>query len=362
MREQTRSGKTLKVENGYLLNSCALLLLLFTLNGGHVLAVLVSIIERTLEEENEHAYSIISECVFAAMTAVAALISLLGETNQLRNVTHLSPQQARLLNQLVYNNLVPDYLRGRIWLFLAAASSSIILPLDDHNNNNNEDDMREADSAIERDIQRTFPMHALFEAEGSLGQEQLGWLLRAYARTDPDVGYAQGMGFIAAFFLTYVSFQDAFVLLQHVMRKCNMRALLSKDMRMVTPCLNELSRWVGILAPEALNHMNELGVDATMYASQWLLTLFAYNFSLRFVAGFFDRFLMDGWVVWYKVALALVVSKKDLIVSAKDMEACLAVLRREEGRSAVASDENDEMGILALAMRLNVGDVVNCLA
>ena len=68
-------------------------------------------------------------------------------------------------------------------------------------------------SQIERDIDRTFPRHLQFEKEGggtSVGQEALRRLLQLYAKTDKDVGYCQGMAFIAGLLLTYMPEENAF--------------------------------------------------------------------------------------------------------------------------------------------------------
>jgi TBC1 domain family member 10 len=65
---------------------------------------------------------------------------------------------------------------------------------------------------IERDIDRTFPRHLQFEKEGegtSSGQEALRRLLQMYAKTDGEVGYCQGMAFIAGLLLTYMPEEDA---------------------------------------------------------------------------------------------------------------------------------------------------------
>ena len=42
------------------------------------------------------------------------------------------------------------------------------------------------------------------------GQESLRRLLQLYAAIDPEVGYCQGMGFIAGLLLTYMTEDDSF--------------------------------------------------------------------------------------------------------------------------------------------------------
>lgn len=58
-----------------------------------------------------------------------------------------------------------------------------------------------ADAAadIDKDLDRTFPGTEQFN--NVAGQQQLRRVLRAYAAYDPDVGYCQGMNFLAALLL-----------------------------------------------------------------------------------------------------------------------------------------------------------------
>ena len=50
----------------------------------------------------------------------------------------------------------------------------------------------------------------MFVEAGGQGQTSLRRLLRWYAALDPEVGYCQGMGFIAGLFLTYMVEEHAF--------------------------------------------------------------------------------------------------------------------------------------------------------
>jgi hypothetical protein len=50
----------------------------------------------------------------------------------------------------------------------------------------------------------------MFYDEAGPGQESLRQVLIWYASQDPEVGYCQGMGFIAALLLSYMVPEDAF--------------------------------------------------------------------------------------------------------------------------------------------------------
>lgn len=50
----------------------------------------------------------------------------------------------------------------------------------------------------------------MFYDDSGPGQQSLRRILIWYAALDPDVGYCQGMGFIAALLLSYMVEEDAF--------------------------------------------------------------------------------------------------------------------------------------------------------
>ena len=57
---------------------------------------------------------------------------------------------------------------------------------------------------IQKDVGRTFPQVALFNAPGGYGQRGIYEILSAYAAFDPEVGYCQGMGFIVGLLLIHL--------------------------------------------------------------------------------------------------------------------------------------------------------------
>ena len=58
-------------------------------------------------------------------------------------------------------------------------------------------------SLIAQDIARTFPEMELFQ-EGMKYHENIFKILRAFAMYRPDIGYVQGMSYIAALVLLYI--------------------------------------------------------------------------------------------------------------------------------------------------------------
>jgi len=69
---------------------------------------------------------------------------------------------------------------------------------------------------IHLDLPRTFPMLSIFQKGGPYHQ-CLANVLEAYACYRPDVGYVQGMSYVAAIFLLNMNEYEAFVALANLL-------------------------------------------------------------------------------------------------------------------------------------------------
>ena len=65
-----------------------------------------------------------------------------------------------------------------------------------------------------------------------------------------------------------------------------------------------------------------------MWATQWFMTVFAYSFPLHAVARIWDSFLLEGWKVPLRVALALLADAERELLAADGFEGVMAVLKR----------------------------------
>lgn len=62
--------------------------------------------------------------------------------------------------------------------------------------------------------------------------------------------------------------------------------------------------------PKLYNHFEEIGIEPSMYLTQWFLTLFACSLPIRVVIRIWDMFFISGWIFVHKVALAALNSSK----------------------------------------------------
>lgn len=109
---------------------------------------------------------------------------------------------------------VPRAKRGDIWHFLAVQFCLKQPPYDSSGFPNYdvcyEELLKQLTSfqhAILIDLGRTFPNHPYFASPLGPGQLALFNLLKAYSLLDPQVGYCQGLSFVAGVLLLHVSFR-----------------------------------------------------------------------------------------------------------------------------------------------------------
>ncbi|XP_061485989.1 TBC1 domain family member 4 isoform X10 [Rhineura floridana] len=84
--------------------------------------------------------------------------------------------------------------------------------------------------AILVDLGRTFPTHPYFSAQLGAGQLSLFNLLKAYSLLDKEVGYCQGISFVAGVLLLHMSEEQAFEMLKFLMYDLGFRKQYRPDM------------------------------------------------------------------------------------------------------------------------------------
>uniref|UniRef100_A0A182IM58 Rab-GAP TBC domain-containing protein n=1 Tax=Anopheles atroparvus TaxID=41427 RepID=A0A182IM58_ANOAO len=206
---------------------------------------------------------------------------------------------------------IPEPMRGPVWQRLACVG----------NRSEMFDSYRvlitketSCETVIQRDINRTFPAHKFFKENGGIGQENLYKVSKAYAVYDTEVGYCQGLSFIAASLLLHMPEEEAFCVLVALMYNYGLRDMYKMGFESLYLRLYQLNRLMKDQLPDLYDHFVAMGVESHMFASQWFLTLFTARFPLYFVFYILDVFLLDGIPVLFQVALTLLsVCRKELL-------------------------------------------------
>jgi len=189
----------------------------------------------------------------------------------------------------------------------------------------------DVDEVITRDIHRTFPEHPQFGLE-DVGQAALFNVLKAYSLHDLEVGYCQGMAFVAGVLLMYLPEEPAFQAF------CDLMSSDGPDLRrLYLPGLEELKFQLVLFEhllhkfhPGIAGHLKEHGIPPMLYASQWFLTAFACPFPTTFAARLIDVMLAEqNGVMLMRTALAVMAECEVEIVSLNDFEDIINHLKVE---------------------------------
>ncbi|XP_043254018.1 TBC1 domain family member 1 isoform X1 [Colletes gigas] len=229
---------------------------------------------------------------------------------------------------------VPKGKRGEVWQFLAEQFCLKQPPIDtrDFPNYNTPYDLllkqlTSQQHAILIDLGRTFPNHPYFSSALGPGQLALFNLLKAYSLLDHEVGYCQGLSFVAGVLLLHMSEDLAFFLLRHLMFRRGLRKLYLPDMAALQLYLYQLSRLLHDRLPAIYNHFDKHDVSPTLYAAPWLLTLFASQFPLGFVTRVFDLLFLESTEVLFRVSMALLEDHQDQLLSCDSFEEIMEYLK-----------------------------------
>ncbi|KAL5291821.1 RABGAP1 family protein [Megaselia abdita] len=197
---------------------------------------------------------------------------------------------------------VPEALRMQVWQKLANIESKsgiadhyAVLITKETN----------CEAVIQRDINRTFPANKFFKETGGSGQDALFKVSKAYAVYDTEVGYCQGLSFIAASLLLHMPEEDSFGVLVALMYDYGLRDLYKDGFDVLHMSLYQLNRLMKDHLPKLHEHFERNGVESHMFASQWFLTLYTARFPLCFVFHVLDVFLLDGMPILFQVAITL---------------------------------------------------------
>ncbi|XP_043549087.1 TBC1 domain family member 1 isoform X3 [Chiloscyllium plagiosum] len=227
---------------------------------------------------------------------------------------------------------VPRQHRGEIWKLLAEQHQlRYRLPIKQQPKDTPYEELLKQltshQHAILIDLGRTFPTHPYFATPLGAGQLSLYNLLKAYSLLDQEVGYCQGLSFVAGILLLHMSEEDAFHMLKFLMYDMGLRKQYRPDMIILQIQMYQLSRLLHDYHRDLYCHFEENEISPSLYAAPWFLTVFASQFPLGFVARVFDMIFLQGSEVIFKVALSLLGSHKPLILQHESLESIVDFIK-----------------------------------
>ncbi|XP_035225179.1 TBC1 domain family member 1-like [Stegodyphus dumicola] len=174
---------------------------------------------------------------------------------------------------------------------------------------------------------RTFPNHPFYSQSLGAGQLSLFNLLKAYSLLDKEVGYCQGLSFVAGILLLHMPEEQAFSMMKYLMFDLGLRKQYKTDMVAFQVQMYQLSRLIHDNYRDLYEHLEKNDIAPTLYAAPWFLTLFASQFPVGFVSRLFDLIFLSGIDVVFKVSLVLLGNYKTHILTCDSFESTMDFLK-----------------------------------
>lgn len=182
---------------------------------------------------------------------------------------------------------------------------------------------------------RTFPELAFFRSDGPL-RESLVRILESFACLRSQVGYVQGLNYIAAHLLLNLDEFQAFQCLCNIARSHPLLKLIHCDGEALKRNMDLFDDLVCLKLPRLYRHLKSVEIPVETYALEWVLTMLASTLSLEVVARVWDVYFgfsksIDREIFLWKSALALLsmLRSKLLLLGIDDGLALLGKVRAE---------------------------------
>lgn len=214
---------------------------------------------------------------------------------------------------------IPDSLRSNVWQLFGEMKKYYKKDLFDKISKEKLDE--DTEETIIKDLDRTYPSCQLFTDKYGNGQRKLFKVLSYYSLYNKEIGYVQGMSFIVALLLIYMDEESTFFMLDSVMNKYEMKGIYLPGFPDLKKKFYVLLNLEKKFLPKIYEVFKRDNILPSLYSSEWFLCLFTKDLKFKYVVRIFDVFLLEGFKIIYRFALAfLKLREKSFIQSSGIME------------------------------------------
>ncbi|XP_065098814.1 TBC1 domain family member 12 isoform X3 [Paramisgurnus dabryanus] len=157
---------------------------------------------------------------------------------------------------------------------------------------------------IRLDISRTFPSLFIFQKGGPY-HDLLHSVLGAYTCYRPDVGYVQGMSFIAAVLILNLDEADAFIAFANLLNKPCQMAFFRVDHELMLKYFAAFEVFFEENLPRLFNHFKSYNLTPDLYLIDWIFTLYSKSLPLDVACRVWDVFCRDGEEFLFRTGLGI---------------------------------------------------------
>ncbi|XP_024864360.1 ecotropic viral integration site 5 ortholog [Kryptolebias marmoratus] len=235
---------------------------------------------------------------------------------------------------------IPASLRAKCWPLLCGATGRMRQNKNLYESLDSQPGLQSWVDVIERDLDRQFPFHEMFLSKDGHGQRGLFRVLKAYTQFQPEDGYCQAQGPVAAVLLMNMPAEEAFWCLVQISEQY-LPGYYSPLLEGVLFDATILTWVLKKTCPAAHKHLQQHGVEPLMFATDWLMCLFTRHLPFNTLVRVWDLFFCYGVRVLLQVAVVLVRRVLGRAEQRKECVGQMETLERLRGVKEQVQDEDD---------------------
>jgi len=172
---------------------------------------------------------------------------------------------------------------------------------------------------IQTDIPRTFPNNMLFDkTHPNTLQVPLFNILKAFANSNPKIGYCQGINYIAGLILLVTKDEDSTFWLLKVICEKILPEYYTPSMPGLLTDVKVLSQLCRQEVPSLANHIDKMQMPWALFCSKWLICIYAEVLPTETVLRVWDTIFYEGSKIVFRVAIGLLKLNQERLLSKQD--------------------------------------------
>eukprot|EP00347_Sterkiella_histriomuscorum_P015634 403356284 len=174
---------------------------------------------------------------------------------------------------------------------------------------------------IIKDLKRTLPELGIFKIDYQTGQNQLYNVLFAYSCYDNEVGYVQGMNYVAAMLIINIKDEvKCFWCLTYLLHRKNWRMIYNDATPKLINLLNLVRERLLKEDPELLRFLEREDLSMVAAFSPIFISLFISQVPLEIATRIFEYFMYEGEVALIRILFSMLKHKRQKIFSFREGE------------------------------------------
>ena len=299
-KNKNKNEKNIKLETAQIKN----LQYLFGKNNKKIYISIITYLEYkdiiSLRTSNKYFYSVLNSKITLKIYALKGLI----HTPENRLLFYNSCINIKKLFNSLKKELIDYKIESNIY--------NNILKLAEESKDSNKKYLHVCDE-ISRDINRTFYTTKFVEGNG---KKMLFNILKALAFIRPEIGYCQGMNFIAGALINLIDNEEkCFWIFLSFIDNFEMNFLYLKNMPDYSIRVYQLKFYIKEYLPDLALHFKKNQINPDIFFSKWILTIFSNYLSFDILYNVWDVFILDKWKALFKFCLMILNSMKDKLIN-----------------------------------------------